>query len=470
MFLKKSGVALKEKIQRLRYKEFSVADGLNEASSNLFGRTKKLYGIKGENCDLSSGIRAGYGMTDYTVEDVVPRFPSANVAQAIAEWTYKNADGETKVGSMYVTNAGDVYLYNEPRRMFLKQEQTLSGRVKILPYYGANGEEKLLICSEGSVMTYDSTAGFCELYAEGRPLACVFHDRIWFVCDRSRLRFSEPLNELEWSDDADGSGYLDLPDEAGRIVGIEAVGERIYVFFRRGISVLDARGSAREFRVEKIGFDGGNILEGSVAKCGDEVFFLTRDSVWVFDGKRAEKAAKNLSISARDDWQVCDETVFEGKVFFTYTDVSGKKKRLVFDAKNRTWYFMAAAFEGMSATNGKLLAFYDGEIRSLYEGGTLPSGASYRCEIPFNDFGIAERKVLRSLRFTGEGQMQVAVSNGRTRLSFPIRFSDGEARTFPILKGRRFWFEFTLEGGCKISSLEVEFGTYGDVGRGGELW
>lgn len=479
MFMRKEQAAVKTTEKRVVYKKFSLLkEGADESGSSGFasgsgssgsgarsGKSKTLYGVSGENCEISGGgIRPWLGVKKYKIGGSVIAAPLDTPlgVSKIALIPYVDSSGVAREFVVYVTKKGGVFSCDAGDTTYtIEDAEFPAGKVSVLPWTESDGKQKLVFCGENGVYLFDREEKFDLLCSGATGAACVFHERIFFGAAGGRLRFCAPLDTDAWADDADESGYVDFPKERGEIVGIAALKERLYVFFERGIARVDARGSARNFTAENVDYSGGEIFFGSVGTFGGKVLFLTADGLFSFDGNKAEKICFGLPIEPKRTGQVCNHAVFSGKFYLDYIDADGGAKRLAVDGKTGEGFFMTTKPTGISATEGKLLCYHDSSVCEFATGEALPTGESFAVKKDYYDFGIRGRKLLKSVAFKGKGRLRAEVSNGYERHGYTFTIADGESSVVPLVKGEKFSLKISPEVGCEVLAVELTFAVYG---------
>ncbi|MBQ8885813.1 MAG: hypothetical protein IJY62_05555 [Clostridia bacterium] len=457
MFLKKDTAAVKTAAKKVVYKRFSF---LQEGAEGE--RKKTLYGVSGENCNVAEGgIKPFLGVREYPIDGkVVAAFADGSEGVAkMASAFYTDKAGNARERVIYVSRRGTVFWCDTNNSAYTVENESFPDGVNILPWTDASGKEQLIFCGKSGAYLFDCVERFSPLYIGedgASAAACVFHDRLFFASKGCKLRFCAPLAPTVWEADSHESGALSLSREWGEIVGLAALKERLYVFFARGIARLDARGAAKDFVLERLSYGGGEIFPCSVGEVDGRVYFLATDGVYRFDGDRAQRAFEPFGVAPKKEGQVCDYTVFEGRYFLDYTAVDGSKKRLVVDGRSGEAFFMTATPTGISGTNGRLLCFYEDTVCAFSENEPLPEGEKCFLKKGYTDFGIRGRKLLRSARIKGRGNVRFEVSNGYERHGYTLAL-DGERTVFPLVKGERFSLSFELEIGSEILGLELGF-------------
>jgi hypothetical protein len=232
------------------------------------------------------------------------------------------------------------------------------------------------------------------------------------------------------------------------------LGDYFYGFRERGIVKIAAKSSALDFEVKEIAVAGGRIFEGSVAACGDKIFFLAEEGLFVFDGKSAKRILENMRISPRRGGQVCVHSVGGGVYCVQYADENNEWRSVVVERGGESGYYSFYK-EGLSSSRGKGLCFYNNRIYELDERGSLPIEARAFFEAE-TDFGYDGEKSLKALSFRGQGRFAVTVKGESGQKRRIVEFTDGKAKLFVGMKGRTYTLTIEPYAGAKIAEMTAE--------------
>lgn len=447
-------------------------DGADERVARLVSGSGKtgnvLYGTGVENCDFSDGsLRAGIRMNVYVTDGGnVPEVPNpTDPPKDLAVLSYEDG-GVKKRTIFYVSGIGTVYVYDETNKVFLFTMKSFSDMPKTTFFYDKDGNAELIVSSADGVFSYDYSKKYSTLYAGAASSICrAFGERLFFVEPPYTVRYCAPLSEADYEDSADEGGYIEFPSGEGKIVALESLGEKLYVFRERGIFSLSALGAARDFVAKKAEYGGGEIFTGSVGRCGERIWFLAENGVYAFDGKKAERVCENLSVKPIGTGQVCEQAAYGGKFFLRFKDSKGKEKLIVGDDETGLGYFSSSSARAFSVTEQGLLCFADGKIQKAAiaeaDGGSLPTGSEVLFVAENADFGIPGRKLFRKLSVKGSGTCEAEIGNGETSKTFALSFTCGRAEVKPLLKGDSFTLKFRLGMDGRVTGGEAEFSVYG---------
>ena len=126
---------------------------------------------------------------------------------------------------------------------------------------------------------------------------------------------------------------------------------------------------------------------------------------------------------------------------------------LVLHADGEQGYFTWIIL-GLAGCDGRAICNTNGVLSEVMECGEVLGGCYFDCGS--FDFGNKERKLLRKLRFTGEGTFSCTVGNETTIRSNEFTFVDGVAEWTLKERGRTFNVSFMLREDAKIRSMTAE--------------
>jgi hypothetical protein len=278
-----------------------------------------------------------------------------------------------------------------------------------------------------------------------------------------------------------GAGQIDFNYERGEIVWIESFGEHIYVFFQYGIAKLTASGEGSEFVLSDIPYNGGHVMAKTVCTCENKLVFASYEGIFTLDGEKCSKLKQfRYAPLKKNNLKACAAAV--GNRYFLYYVDEENVNRSTFvdldDEMNAGEYFL---LYGLNNSGGKALFSCDYVYSYLDRDGNLPNGEKYVFNVERCDFGSNAEKSVKYLCLEGVGECAVTIK-GRTG-SRSLHFDLGRKQTLQSsgginvngadmvgaqrklvgLKGREFSFEFTLQKGCVIRKMTVEYDEIGGV-------
>ena len=425
---------------------------------SLVERNKKgtLFGIDGRNCDCADGsIRTGLGLKNY----LTPYGKTYSVESAEVRSFYlhrtKYSEGVYTDRLAYMLEDGKYYLYNHSTGVFMKT-LVFGGPTNVVGVLNADLDIETLFVGGIGVVRYNPDKGYTQSVLTKAGLAnCVFHDRLFVAIEPFTVAYSKPLAAIDFESTIDDSGKIHLPSAAGKIVAMKALGDEICIFYEYGITRLIPAGSARDFKQLPLAYAGGRVLGETVCECGGKLFFLADDGVYVFDGKTLQKICVELNVKPTYSVQ-CGAACVGDRVLIRYADEVKGAVTLVLAADGGSGYF-CSYLNGLSRTDQYAMCVAEGIVKYVARDGDLYGGEEYCFQTEYLDFGVSQRKNLKTLRLEGEGELTVQVDDGRNFKEKTVTFVDGKA-VMPVgLVGERFALRFILQKGAFLRKLAVTY-------------
>ena len=440
----KSMLGIKNQTVVQKYDTFEIADRLGKSGAFPIELV--------HNCDLSDGnARVGVGASIYTLESGEVVYYDWDLSAPKAFFYY----GEKL---WLLTEENRLYFYDEDLRTY-ERKHTFNGAMKVVEAQDESGTYQVYFCGEAGIFHYDNNWEITQIFDQScLPIGCAFQGRI-FTASADLLLYSAPFSMGDFSESIDGGGAVVLPSDTGEIVDIAATSNALFVFCQYGIWKLTAAGSARDFRLERVGFTGNGILKGSACSVafsgGEKLFFFDEYGPWKLDRSGVKQICRDLSFSIRKTEQVCEHAYLNGQVVYNYCAVDGSVKNLVIDAETDRAYHSFTA-QGLSDLKGQAVGVVDGLVCALKEGLDLPTYALSELVAKKCDFNLSGVKTLRQLRIFGEGKITLSVFDGRKTKTFALQMENGMASVDVRLKGEFFRLRFVLGNHAILRGLDVE--------------
>ena len=319
----------------------------------------------------------------------------------------------------------------------------------------ANGSDKI------QQWTLDSSTAFADLAANAPTARYIAAVRDFVV---SAYTSSTEPNKVQWSDiNAEGSwtsggasqaDYQIIP-QGGDITGITG-GEFGIVLSERAITRMTYIGSPLFFQFDTISNEIGCMLEGSIARYGNNTFFYSEDGFYMTDGTQvlpigAEKVDNYFKDRAEpSDYSTmsCSVDPIAKIVVWNYATVDGDRELLIYNWNVQRWsraltsadYIAPLAtasvtLEGLDTYSASIDALGISLDNSIWTGGQYLfagvsgskivtfSGANKVAELQTNDFELGVNSVatlVRPVVYNGSGNIKIA---SRKNLDDPITFS-----------------------------------------------
>ncbi len=144
--------------------------------------------------------------------------------------------------------------------------------------------EEAFLLSDGSACVKLSASGVTAQSSTLAFSAAAFYgDRLWTANKTSRIRYSAPANIRDFTAQRGRGGWIDLPDQHGKILAMFPFRNALYLFWERGAQRLEGKGDEQDFRVEDA-FSCPRIYADTIVAAGDRLVWLTEEGVCSYDG------------------------------------------------------------------------------------------------------------------------------------------------------------------------------------------
>lgn len=412
--------------------------------------------MESKNCDCSNGwIKNGVGLTALKLNGkTVPINFTGNIHGLYLIDGGGELDAENRVETLFcLTKEEKLYRYDEGTSQFVYQFDMPRGSRYCM---AANKDKEwyaVFSAGKGYYVVNGTTFTKCEEKREITAI-CFFKGRIFLGEKHCRLRYSKVDSPWDFSETLDESGIISLAYDFGEIVALIPFRDRVYVFMDYGVAVLEAGGSPLDFKIAPLDYSGGKIFGESVGVCNNSIMFLTEGGVVRFNGSRFEKVAKNLRISPKRDTQVCNYGVCGDNYIVRYQAISAEKRSVVVKADGKG-YFISDR-EGLSQSGGRTLCVANGSVYEIVPDGYVVGTERYYFKSQTTNFGLKQRKKVRSLRIEGEGGYTLFFYCDGVWRHSTANFEDGVAVVSIERSGQEFAFHFQLEQGAVIRKVVAE--------------
>lgn len=197
-------------------------------------------------------------------------------------------------------------------------------------------DEGLYILNDLSLKRVDSAPKITSM--------CIHSERLFATTEEegSSLWFSDDFNPTNWSVSLDEAGFIELPDERGKLLKVISFLDYVYVFRSYGISRIYAFGDQSDFTVDNLYNNLGKIYANTVTECGGYVIFLTSSGLYRFNGIDAVKILpyydKYINGVENED---AKGIFYNGKLYLSLKmNLNGKfeKVLLVYDIESKVPY------------------------------------------------------------------------------------------------------------------------------------
>lgn len=319
--------------------------------------------------------------------------------------------------------------------------------------YRLYGEDVVLICSPTDNMVVWN--GLDDAYyVATSPLitSMALHYERMFVTtsdEKNTLWFSDDLDPTNWNTEMSEGGFIELADERGALIRAVEFLNYVYIFREKGISRLTAYADQSEFSVSHLYVTGGTIYPGSIALCGDRVFFASSDGIFEFDGLGTRRILGNLDGFLRPD-ENSVAAYHDGKYYLAlradFKDTEGFETEYLNNA------LLIYGDDGYTILRGyDISALHSGgdELYAVIGGNVYLYGGKCdlkkRWAVPVTDLGSGRIKHIRELYLDTESDIKLTVTVDGTERSVVVHGKKTTSRININLTGRKVGLIFETD-------------------------
>lgn len=413
------------------------------------------------NCDCSDGVlKRGAKLIRYYTDDeqtlcvTVLNGVSGIFPVRFNDGTYE-ADAE---GMVFVDGDGYIYWYNiglqNVRKSFLIGDDALLYTVKT--------ENRriihILAGKYGAVCSWDFGETIVKICSEYLYGACVCANRFFFSSEPSVVKYSAKFRPFDTAESLEEGGELYLPSELGRVVGMQSIGNELYVFCEYGIRRFKIAASAKEFESSEVDYGGGEIYKGSIVRVEGYIVFLAASGAYRLKGDKTERICKEFDLQMADTALPCRSGAFEGAAIVEYSKKkpTGGSERIfaVLPVDGEDGYLT----EVRNGVAGGNCCMIEGNIyRFSKAGDTRWLTKEARFTTAETDFGIKKQKTVTGIAFTGVGEVKIVVRSELGSREYTVVMKNGRGEVKFHHKGIAFAFDIKPKEGAELSGMAVEY-------------
>ncbi len=297
-----------------------------------------------------------------------------------------------------------------------------------------------------------------SLFSGGLKGGCAVGDRFFILSSPGVLRYTAAGDPLTTQGGVNDGGSLYIPADCGELLDMAVDDGALYLIYTWGIYRLRVAAEVENFRMEKVGYNGGKIREGSVIGTGKGIFFLSGDGIYLLRGDSAKRVCEHLEIRSWDRKPCSVALSSEGLAIIDYYERTGELqyriKTLVISADGSDGFFG----EKYGERSGSVWEIIGNEVYRIVDNsveGTDKYDPSY--ETPPMRFGTDARKVLKGIKLYGSGGVNVEVREGEHTHSYALIFENGVAETRLSESGKEFVFVLYPNRETTVTGLEIDF-------------
>lgn len=365
-----------------------------------------------------------------------------------AETEVKAYNLEAGVTKFFCTDA-EVYAQAGRKLYMLDSNVSKTGfndLTRIMKFHDDLGREITVALSAARTYQLKDNVPYVVAGNIGGSCMCFFRDRI-FIGSGMRLNYSEALFYDKMNDfSTQCSGYIDLlEDGKGNILETVPYGDKLYLFREKGITEFTGYGDTLEFRLKEVPCGAGRIMEGSIANCGDKVYFFTDAGMFAFDGSKASPV-KAADTSRIDLESPVYGAAVEG-VYYVSAIVDGQRIFYRYDGRVGEGRYISVENEAIAPRGKDIYFLWQGALYILGTRALPPVRENCNLQFTFCPPDEKERdRYLEAVEVTGKYLYDVAVTsengsysfsgNGKTRFQRPLR---GETFAVKIVPQNRMF-------------------------------
>ncbi len=429
---KKRATVGKSKTKYITYDKFSTF--AEDDGAGTLGACESL------NCSSVDGnLTAGVGVKIYhTINgDILPI-----VSSEPKQYFIYNEPDSGYVLMAYLTYDGYAYYINE-EDMVVKIFNRCYDNTKAYNCYNQNYEDILLLIGEWGLYAYNLD-GLCDSLKNERARAsCLCGNRLYWMSTEDTLVYSYPYDYFNFYETIDDAGSLNFYVANGYICGLVAYNDSVYMMREYEVIEVKTAGSARDFKVQRLPYEGGMILRESFFVFDDKLCFLATDGFYICDGKKIQKAYEKLNILPNKDENYIGYAICDRKLLMRYKRRDGSDDCVALCPGGEYGYHTTCFF-GLGNYRGVAYCVYDGYLYTINDGVTMPDGEYRYFRSVAQDFGIKGRKTLKTLCFEGAGTFAIDVYvDGVKRMDRKfLKYENGEVSLPLDFRGEKFEFVF----------------------------
>lgn len=411
--------------------------------------------VTAKNCTFFAGgeVSPAYAFTAAGVEGL-EKFTKRSVG-SIKRVAFPSIYGENREEDAVLLDSDKkLYYYDKEKAAWEDMGVSFELLPNVAVYTEKDGAESALFFGDKIVKV--KKGGKAETLAEGikKPFVCVSFERIFYISGEKSVRFSA-VGGVNFEDSADEGGEIAFPETLG-ILGVFAAGKYVYIFFPFAIYRLDARGAARDFVAEKIAYTGGEILENSIAVCGETLCFLAEDSGYTLSGKTFERFIERVGDFSSIEGVYA--IAAQGKYLF---EINGKNEnggekcvQKMYDAAKKTCVDVDLSAQN-SYVYGNTAYFLGDSVQKITFDGSGSEEKEYLLTRKGEDFGANGLKTVGNITLYGRGKVRLMVSGGRYGSLFDVELTKTGVRVAVNITAETFDFALILKGGSRVNGVKL---------------
>lgn len=436
------------KRNRKEWKRFAVSqDG---CSGNRAGAAGALTAFESRNCYVKDGVLwAGVGaMPAIELGGVWARLQGLNASDIVdVVWVYDWLSHGTN-GWLVRTSGGETVFYGNGGTIAFDRAFVDAKAVLIPVSDGVN--ELAFVCRDGVYRL--GLGGTAQRIDEANPdsaVACYARDRLFYLAAAETIGYSAPIEATDFTPSADDAGAVEL-GEGGEILQLIPFDGAVCVLRKQSINRLIAVGAARDFRVETVTYSGGELIGGTGAIVGNQLFFAAADGVYRFDGNTCKRATDGLPKQAIGEFVAAAD----GEHYYLSYRTETGREMLVIDEDGEGYF--AFGIQPLGNVRGVAIGVIGQQLYAIQAGAEWIGEGETRYFNAYLPLGNGEEKTVTGVTVYGAGGVGVAIESERLARQASVTAAHGVGRVNLAVKGKEFWCRLTLGKDARIEGIAVD--------------
>ncbi len=492
--------------KKYKYKQITISDFSQAVDTEQNGQLQNyknpisVFNFLTENGKLETS----YGLQRLTIptsEDdaealLNPEYEKIGV-EYTGVWVYKYYNTEKEKDDydlILYANNGYMYwisLFDNDKTIYRLYEIVLTSKPTVINYR-MHDRDYLLICNETEGMIAWNGVTIPKQIASAPNIrsVAVFKNRLFAITDdKFKLYYSKELDPTNWliTENSDSSGIIRFSDQMGDMNKIVEFLGNLYVIRDNGITKVSYYEDDDSYKLSHMFFSGSKIYGESVVVCERDLYFMTRDGIFVFDGVSTEQVNLNInSLFGLDNLEgakavfhknnyylACRLNYNDNSFFADESAVNGCVNNTILQLNTKTKQFNL--IRGIDAID--IMSLQVGRISKLViltRGGKANCVSELVCNGSHYDIPLLkvwkvdkscivnfdEVKLIKNFVISTEYDVDVKIKTDMQEKYFFVKGSTSPQKIIANLKGKVIEFEirsYTEKANITLFSLEVMY-------------
>lgn len=225
----------------------------------------------------------------------------------------------------------------------------------------------------------------------------------------------------------------------------------LYVFCLRGIAIIKSSSDGLGFHLEKPNFPPIKVVEGSIAKVKDKIYFLSNDGLYSFNGERFEKIK---SLLEGKNYAIVGEAVSKDETYLLSIIKEGNPKIYCYDQGENADTFINS-ITSFLAEDGVTYNVREGRGDLIKDVSTVREWHSVKM-----DFNNSNEKTLCGVYINTATKTHITLCSKGCEKNFTV---NAGKNYIPIsLTAKEFWIKVKSETRINLRELKFKYRVKGD--------